>query len=1092
MTIRKQIGAMMIGILFCFLMPAPGGTQEAKETLSSMTVVADDNYPPYIFRDAKGDIQGILVDMWKLWEKKTGVKVTLVAMDWDKAQTYMLKGHADVIDTIFYNEERARLYDFTKPYAKLDVPVFFHKNLGGLVDIASLQGFTIGVKSGDACIDVLKRHGISSLKEYSSYEAIVKAAANHQIKVFSIDKPPALYYLYKMNLEGDFRYSLNLYTGEFHRAVKKGRTDLLKTVEDGFSLITKSEQEAIEKKWQGESFSKPLEWRKALFAVMVIVILLLALIFLNLTLQRRVRVKTSELQQLVDQLKRSEEKYRELIEYANSIILRRDRAGKVTYFNEFAQQFFGYAEEEIRGRNVIGTIVPETESTGRDLRAMIEEISQYPELYVNNVNENMLRNGERVWIAWTNKPVYDENDHLIELLCIGNDITERKRTEEALARNEHFLRLITDNIQDAIRVVDLQSLTYTYANPYNSKLFGIPAEDLIGMALGAKLADAEKENLFRIFEDELAHDAERDPYRFRMFELQETHALTGETIWTENKASFIRDSAGKPVSVLSITRDVTEKRRAEKILRESERLYRALLETTNTGYTIIDGQGIVLDANDEYVRLTGHGDLKDILGRSVVEWTAEFEREKNTAAILECLANGYIRNLEIHYQDAQGNVTPVEINATLVEKEGVQQILSLCRDITNRKKIEAERQRLEERLRRAEKMEAVGTLAGGVAHDLNNVIGVLVGYSELLLERIAEESPLRKYVNNILQSGLRGAAIIQDLLTLARRGVPVSEVMNLNDIITEYFKTPEFEKLRDFHPQATFRVDLQKDLLNIKGSPVHLGKTVMNLTSNAVESLPDRGEVWIRTENRYLDGPVKGYEDVEEGNYVVLTIADSGKGISADDIGKIFEPFYTRKVMGRSGTGLGLTVVWGTVRDHRGYIDVESEEGKGTVFTIYLPVTADELLGARQSLPAEAYQGQGESILVVDDVKEQRELAMTMLKRLGYDAEAVSSGEEAVTYLKTKTRDLLILDMIMDPGIDGLETFRQIREMNPRQKAIIVSGFSETDRVKKVEALGAGPYVRKPYVMETIGLAIRQALSRPPEGGANGGNGATP
>ncbi|RPJ10067.1 MAG: response regulator, partial [Deltaproteobacteria bacterium] len=372
----------------------------------------------------------------------------------------------------------------------------------------------------------------------------------------------------------------------------------------------------------------------------------------------------------------------------------------------------------------------------------------------------------------------------------------------------------------------------------------------------------------------------------------------------------------------------------------------------------------------------------------------------------------------------------------------------------------SERQRLEERLGRAEKMEALGILAGGVAHDLNNVLGVLVGYSELLLMEMPAGDPLREHVSNILQSGKRGAAIIQDLLTLARRGVAISEVVNLNDVISSYFKTPECEKLKAFHPHVTFEIDLDEDLLNVKGSPVHLGKTVMNLASNAAEAISGHGKVTIRTENCYLDKPIAGYDDIQEGDYVVLKVYDNGKGISAKDLGKIFEPFYTKKVMGRSGTGLGLAVVWGTVKDHNGYIDVQSEEGKGSTFTLYFPVTREAMVSDQTVVSPESYRGRGEQILVVDDVKEQRELATTMLSRLGYQVDAVSSGEEAVAHLKVNRVDLLILDMIMDPGIDGLETYQKVLEIHPKQKAIIVSGFSETDRVRRAQNLGAGAYVR--------------------------------
>jgi CheY-like chemotaxis protein len=252
----------------------------------------------------------------------------------------------------------------------------------------------------------------------------------------------------------------------------------------------------------------------------------------------------------------------------------------------------------------------------------------------------------------------------------------------------------------------------------------------------------------------------------------------------------------------------------------------------------------------------------------------------------------------------------------------------------------------------------------------------------------------------------------------------------------------------------------------------------MNLLSNAAEAIGDGGEVVLMTKNRYLDRPVAGYEEIREGDYVVLTVSDSGRGISAEDLGKIFEPFYTKKVMGRSGTGLGLAVVWGTVKDHHGYVDVRSEEGKGSLFTLYFPVCREEIPGDGKGGPAESYQGRGEQILVVDDVAEQRELASAMLRGLGYRVRAVASGEEAVRDLTTSRADLLVLDMIMDPGMDGLDTYRKIIEIRPGQRAVIVSGFAETDRVVEAQSLGAGAYVRKPYVKERLGLAVRNELDR--------------
>jgi CheY-like chemotaxis protein len=318
---------------------------------------------------------------------------------------------------------------------------------------------------------------------------------------------------------------------------------------------------------------------------------------------------------------------------------------------------------------------------------------------------------------------------------------------------------------------------------------------------------------------------------------------------------------------------------------------------------------------------------------------------------------------------------------------------------------------------------------------------------------------------------------VQDLLTLARRGVPVTEVVDLNHIITEYLKSPEYEKLKSRHSNISIETHLETDLLAISGAPFHLSKTVMNLVCNAAEAMPEGGTISIATGNQYIDRPLKGYEDVDEGDYVKLTISDSGIGIAPDDLERIFEPFYSKKVMGRSGTGLGMAVVWGTVKDHKGYIDVASTEGQGTTFTLYFPVTRQELATENAPLSIKDYKGNGQSILVVDDVLEQRELCRKMLSKLGYTVNSVASGEDAVEYMKANRVDLLVMDMIMDPGMDGLETFKKILAYHPRQKAIIASGFSETSRVLEARELGAGEYVRKPYTLEKIGLAVKKELA---------------
>jgi len=394
------------------------------------------------------------------------------------------------------------------------------------------------------------------------------------------------------------------------------------------------------------------------------------------------------------------------------------------------------------------------------------------------------------------------------------------------------------------------------------------------------------------------------------------------------------------------------------------------------------------------------------------------------------------------------------------------------------KKEVLERQRAEERLIRAEKLEMIGTLAGGVAHDLNNILSGIVSYPDFLLMKLPQDSPLNKPLQTIKESGEKASAIVQDLLTLARRGVAVKEPVNLNTLISEYLGSPEFSLLKLRHPGIEVATDCAGDLFTLLGSPVHLTKTIMNLVTNAAESMDHGGTIRLRTENRYVDNSLRLYERICQGEYVVLEVTDEGSGIKSEDIGKIFEPFYTSKKMGKSGTGLGMAVVWGTVKDHQGYINCDSTVGIGTTFTLYFPVTSEIVQQHMQTASFGDYRGNGEHILVVDDVEEQREIASSILKELGYRVTTAASGEEALTLVRQGRFDLLLLDMILANGMDGLETYRQFLRFAPGQRAIITSGFSESERVTEALRLGVGLYIKKPYTIVKLGRAIREELAK--------------
>ncbi len=512
-------------------------------------------------------------------------------------------------------------------------------------------------------------------------------------------------------------------------------------------------------------------------------------------------------------------------------------------------------------------------------------------------------------------------------------------------------------------------------------------------------------------------------------------------------------------------------------VQKSEEKYRDIFENVSDFLYFHDLEGRLIECNRSFQNVSGYS-TDELSRRPLKELIPERYRDE-FHIYLETIKRLNQAEGSMRLVKKDGSEFIVEYKNSLVyDQDQPIGIRGSARDVTERWQARQEKRGLEKKLEHAQKMEAIGTLAGGVAHDLNNILGGIVSYPDLLLMDLPPNSHLREPIQTIRDSGQKAAAIVQDLLTMARRGVAVTEVVRLNEVISDYLTSPEHKKIASYHPDVRIHQQLSAHLLNIKGSPVHLAKTVMNLVSNAVEAMPSGGTLSIRTTNRYIDKPVHGYDIVEEGDYVVFEIADTGIGISDEDQKRIFEPFYTKKKMGRSGTGLGMSLVWATVMDHKGYIDVVSRRGSGTTFTLYFPVTRERRSNAGEERSVDDFMGNGESILVVDDVGEQRQIASGILRRLGYEVTTVASGEDAVAWARNQRPDLVILDMIMDPGMDGLETYRQLLKINDQQKAIIASGFSESEKVQTALKIGAGAYIKKPYLFDKIGMAVRAELDR--------------
>lgn len=552
--------------------------------------------------------------------------------------------------------------------------------------------------------------------------------------------------------------------------------------------------------------------------------------------------------------------------------------------------------------------------------------------------------------------------------------------------------------------------------------------------------------------------------------------LSGHERWVVHDDYLIQDPVSGEDLIRTVIRDVTAQKQAEAALRESEQTYRNLFHNAQVGlFRTKLGTGVLLECNDTLAKMLGYEDRTECVNGFKLDgvYVDPGIREKMFELIRE---HGEFSNYEARFFRKDASIVWIRYSGKYSREHGW--LEGVAEDITDIKRVEEEKRELQEKLNRSKQMEAMGMLAGGVAHDLNNILSGIISYPELILRQLEKDSTLREPLEAIRESGSRAAMVVADLLTIARTAASVREPHDINRIIAESLESPECRQLNRLYPEVGFQTRLDSEIPNISCSPVHIKKCLVNLVTNGVEAIEGEGSVCITTTVHSADDIASGWSQCRQASeYIMVTIQDSGQGINKDDLEHIFEPFYSRKIMGRSGTGLGLAVVWNTVQSHDGEVVVESGDN-GTCFKLLFPATREENSRQREEPETEQYKGNGETILVVDDEPQLRDIACKILATIGYAVDSVDSGEKAIEYLGEKTVDLVLLDMIMNTGLNGCQAYEEIIQIRPGQKALIASGFSKSEDVDVALRLGVGGFLKKPYSMEQLSKAVFTELAR--------------
>jgi two-component system cell cycle sensor histidine kinase/response regulator CckA len=779
---------------------------------------------------------------------------------------------------------------------------------------------------------------------------------------------------------------------------------------------------------QGEGCSGPIEWALC-----------------NLTKKRRVEELVAKATFAADR--------------ATDYMFWLNPAGQIVYVNRAACKSLGYSQEELLSMGVWDLAVgvdPE------DVAEMWGSIKGQGRLLIEA--EHRTKSGKMLPVEVSASHFEYEGDEYI--LAFVSDITKRKEAEEEAKGLRAFFELTLARIKEGIWITDAYD-RMIYCNRGMESLLGMSVTDALGLDVRHDLSP----EFTRGFIPE--YSAARRLASPKAYEARVVNVAGEDTV--QSGWLIPRYEEGRYAGMICTVQDVTPRRQAEDALRESEERYRTLFELESDAIILLDNQtGRVLEANEAAVALYGYSHEEWLeITQADVSAQPDTSREDALAGVTDIPLRWHRKK--------DGAVFPVEITATHLDWKGRSVQIAAVRDITRRVEVETELRRRDEQLRQSQKMEAVGQLAGGIAHDFNNLLTAILGYSDIVLaEPILEGSQAREDIQEMKRAAERAAVLTRQILAYSRRQTLRPTIVSMNEIVSG------MEPLlrRTLGEDVTFVIRSHPELAKTKVDVHQLEQVVLNLAVNARDAMPGGGTLTMETANVFLDEHYcRAHPDAKVGDHVVLVVSDTGIGMDPDLIPRIFEPFFTTKGPSE-GTGLGLSTVYGIVKQSGGSIDIHSELGCGTRILVYLPAAAEqEVEASARALTAEV-RGGDETILVVDDEESLRSLMARVLRGLGYQVLVAADAEEALELVEERGEqiDLLLTDVVLPGSLQGNDLARCITQALPRLPVLYMSGFTH-DAIVRSGRLDEGvDLLEKPFTADALARTIREALDDSPVG----------